>query len=95
MKISKQQASQLGKYFHINFKIIPFNEWANGLNIELEHGSKFGRITNVSKNNLFITTKIVIAHLLEDPRYYYFLKKSEERRERYWKNKTKPNIFTK
>ncbi len=93
MIITKKQASYLGKYFHINYKIIPFNEWLNGLNIELKHGSKFGKISNVSKNDLFITSKIVIAHLLEDPRYYYFLKKMEEKREKYWKNKTKPNIF--
>ena len=93
MKITKKQAEQIGKKFNINFKIIKFEEWLNGLNIELEHGGKFGHITNITNDNLNLTAKIVIAHLLEDPKYYYYLLKLEERRENYWKTKTKPNIF--
>ena len=40
-----------------------------GLNIELEHGT-VNKITNVTDDNLIITGKIALAHLLEYPNYY-------------------------
>ena len=48
----------------------------------LQIGVKFG-----------ITDKIAIAHLLEFPDYYKRLFKLEEKADKYWKNKTKKNIF--
>jgi hypothetical protein len=93
VRITKQQAKDLGEHFKINFNIVPFEEWHHGLKVELEHGSKFGQLTNVTKNALDKTAKIAIAHLIEDPRYYHYLKKMEEKREEYWKNRNKPDIF--
>lgn len=40
-----------------------------GLNIELEHGT-VNKITNVTDDNLIITGKIALAHLMEYPNYY-------------------------
>lgn len=40
-----------------------------GLNIEREHGS-INPGTNVSNDDLLITGKIALAHLLEYPNYY-------------------------
>jgi hypothetical protein len=91
--ITQLQAKQLGKYYNIDFDVVPFKEWHLGLNIELEHGSKLGRLTNVTKNTLKLTAKIALAHLIEDPRYYYYLKKLESKRALYWSKKQKPNIF--
>jgi queuine/archaeosine tRNA-ribosyltransferase len=84
--ITKLQASNLGKKLKINYKVVPFNDWHNGLNIELEHSN----ITNGSQK---LTAKIVIAHLNEFPDYYRYLKKMEIRREKFWKNKVKPSVF--
>ena len=84
--ITKTTAIILAKKYNINLDIIPIDEFLFGLNVELEH-------RNITHGNYKITTKIVIAHLLEDPRYYYFLRKLEQRREKYWSTKTKPNIF--
>lgn len=95
MYIKKNQAKKLGKYFDIDFEIVSFDEWHYGLNVELEHGHKLGSLTNITNNSLKITARIVIAHLLEDHRYYFFLRKMEDKREKYWRNKVKPNIFTK
>jgi len=93
MYIKKSQAERLGKRFNINFDVVPFDEWHHGLNVELEHGSRFGSLTNVTHDALKETARIVIAHLIEDPRYYYFLKKMEEKRDKYWSSRTKPDIF--
>lgn len=51
-----------------------------GINIEVEHGS-INPKTNVTNNDLIVTTKIALAHLNEFPNYYnkeYGLLKFEE-----------------
>ncbi len=40
-----------------------------GLNIELEHGY-VNPITNITNNDLMMTAKIALAHLMEYPNYY-------------------------
>ena len=40
-----------------------------GINIELEHGS-VNPLTNVTNDDLIITGKIALAHLMEYPNYY-------------------------
>ena len=93
MKITKKQALIIGKKLKINFDVVNIDEWVYGLNVELEHGRKFGMITNITNNSVLLTAKIVIAHLLEYPDYYKRLKKLEDSAEKYWKNKKEKNIF--
>jgi hypothetical protein len=93
MKITKKQAKKLGNFYNIDFDIVNFEEFYNGLNIELEHGSLFGKITNVTNNSLDKTAQITIAHLIEDPKYYFYLKKLEKDRDTYYKTHNKPCIF--
>lgn len=40
-----------------------------GINIELEHGS-VNLLTNVTNDDLIMTGKIALAHLMEYPNYY-------------------------
>ncbi len=93
MKINKTKAKTIAKNFKINLDIIPIEEFTYGLNVELEHGKKFGAITNITNDNLNLTAKIVCAHLIEFPDYYKRLKSMETKAEKYWENKNKPNIF--
>lgn len=93
MKITKTLALKLAKKFNINLDIIPLDEWKFGLEVELEHGKKISKITNITNDNPDLTAKIAIAHLIEDPRYYKFLKNMEMKREKYWEKKKKPTIF--
>lgn len=92
-KITKLQAQRLFKHYNLNPKAVLFDEWLIGLNIELEHGKKFGALTNVTNDNLHMTAKIALSHLKEDPKYYYYLHKQEEKRDQYWKTHKKPKIF--
>lgn len=53
---------------------IKFNKFTpidllTGINTELEHG-KINKETNVTNDDLIITTKIALAHLNEFPNYY-------------------------
>lgn len=59
-----------------------------GLNIELEHGY-INPLTNVTNDDLIITGKIALAHLMEYPNYYneeYGLPAMERELERRLKN---------
>lgn len=93
MKISKQSANIIAKKYNINLDIVNFDEWHYGLNVELEHGSKLGSISNITNDSLDLTAKIAIAHLIESPDYYKRLYKMETQMEKYWSTKQKPNIF--
>lgn len=93
MKITKTQAKKIGNVYKINFDNLNFDDWLFGLNVELEHGKKFGTITNITNDNFLLTGKIVIAHLLEFPDYYQRLKKMEDKADLFWKNKNKKSIF--
>ena len=60
-----------------------------GLNIELEHGS-VNPLTNVTNDDLIMTGKIALAHLMEYPNYYneeYGLPAMERELERRLKNR--------
>lgn len=41
-----------------------------GMNVELEHGSLLGDLTNITGDNADATLQIVLAHLKENPKYY-------------------------
>lgn len=58
-------ANQLG----IMFDKFSIQDLIVGLNIELEHGY-VNPITNVTNNDLLMTAKIALAHLMEYPNYY-------------------------
>ncbi len=75
--------------------MIDIDTFQYALNVELEHGKRFGKLTNVTNDDLTMTTKIVLAHLLEFPDYYTRLKRMEAKAETYWKNKKKPLIILK
>ncbi len=95
MKITKTLAKKLAKEFNLNLDIVPLDEWIDGLKIELEHGKKVSKLTNITNDDIYMTSKIALAHLIEDPRYYKYLVEMESKRENYWKKKNKPNIFLK
>ena len=65
---------------NIKFDKFTKEELLTGMNIELEHGT-INPETNVTNDNLILTTKIALAHLNEFPNYYnkdYGILKFEE-----------------
>lgn len=57
------------KVLNIKFDKFTPEEFLEGINIELEHGT-ISPSTNVTNNDLIITSKIALAHLNEFPNYY-------------------------
>jgi len=64
-----QDASYAAKVLDIKFDKYTIEEFLEGINIELEHGT-IDLKTNVTNNNLIPTAKIALAHLNEYPNYY-------------------------
>ena len=79
MEITSKLAKSIGNEIGIDCEKIDLDEFLMGLKVELEHGSKFGELTNVTKNDLVKTGKIALAHLIEVPDYYTKLKKMENK----------------
>ena len=79
-KYSMNDALYAASVLNINFDRFTPEEFLDGINIELEHGS-VEPMTNVTNNDLIMTAKIALAHLNEYPNYYnknYGLKVFEE-----------------
>jgi len=74
---SKSCALAVGNMLGINWNKISFNEFYMGINIELEHGSRYWYITNVTNNDPVTTGRIALAHLFEISDYYTRLEKME------------------
>ena len=55
---------------------IPLNEFKSGLEVELEHGTRY-KEANVTNNHPLLTGKIVVAHLKESMDYYQRLDVAE------------------
>lgn len=79
--LSKKLAKAIGSVLGIDWDKTDLDEFHMGINAEMEHGSKLGAETNVTKNDLFMTGKIALAHLIEIPDYYTRLKKMESEAE--------------
>lgn len=77
---SLQDAYYAASLLNIKFDKFTPEELLTGINIELEHG-RVNNETNVTNDDLLLTTKIALAHLNEFPNYYnpnYGLIKFEE-----------------
>lgn len=64
-----EDAVYFANYMGINFDKFSVKDLLVGLNIELEHGL-VNPITNVTNDDLIMTGKIALAHLMEYPNYY-------------------------
>lgn len=64
-----EDAYKAARILNINFENFTPEEFLDGINIELEHGTVDPK-TNVTNDNLIITAKIALAHLNEHSNYY-------------------------
>ena len=59
----------IAKLLDIKFDKFSREDFLEGINIELEHGT-VNKKTNVTNDDLLLTAKIALAHLNEFPNYY-------------------------
>jgi hypothetical protein len=67
--VSEEEASTILDIVNIKGMNIPLDAFRKGLEVELEHGTRF-EDANVTNNHPILTGKIVIAHLKETMDYY-------------------------
>ena len=85
-KLNLTDAKQIGNDLGIDWNEVNIEEFLKGLNVELEHGTKYPE-TNITKNDKGLTGKIAWAHLKEFPDYYTRLEKMEKEADTYWKSR--------
>jgi hypothetical protein len=82
-KFTKEEALEIGKKIGIDFNKIDLEQFRKGLEVELEHGTRFPK-ANVTNDDPILTGKIAYAHLLEFPDYYTRLAELEKEAKAYW-----------
>ncbi|MFW6123258.1 MAG: DUF5661 family protein [Thermodesulfobacteriota bacterium] len=68
-QVSPKEAEVILKAVNVENMDIPLEDFRQGLEIELEHGTMFAD-ANVTNNHPILTGKIVLAHLKEAMDYY-------------------------
>jgi hypothetical protein len=81
------EAKQIGQQLGIDWKKFSPEEFCQGMNVELEHGSEYSDL-NVTNDEPMLSGKIALAHLREFPDYYTRLEKMEQEGEAYWAGQT-------
>ena len=74
---SAEDARQVGDRLGIDWKQVDLEQFRMGLEVELEHGVR-NVVTNVTNDDLTLTGKIALAHLLEFRDYYTRLQRMED-----------------
>ena len=82
-KFTKEEALEIGKKIGIDFNKIDLEQFRRGLEVELEHGTRFPQ-ANVTNDDPILTGKIAYAHLLEFPDYYTRLAELEKEAKAHW-----------
>ncbi len=67
--VSADEAKKILAIVNVENMPIPLEEFRVGLEVELEHGTRFSD-ANVTNNHPILTGKIVLAHLKETMDYY-------------------------
>jgi len=75
-KVLAEEAGVILKEVNTEGMKIPLEEFIAGLEVELEHGTRF-KDANVTNNHPILTGKIVLAHLKETMDYYQRLDVAE------------------
>jgi hypothetical protein len=75
-KATTQEARKILKAVNTEKMPIDVEEFRAGLDVELEHGTRFSD-ANVTNNHPLVTGKIVLAHMKESLDYYKLLEVAE------------------
>jgi hypothetical protein len=76
-RFSAEEARRVGDAIGINWAAVDLEQFRMGLEVELEHGVR-NVVTNLRGDDLLLTGKIALAHLLELCDYYTRLQRMEE-----------------
>ncbi len=87
-RVSSKHVDQL-----IDTKIVSKAMLLYAIKVELEHGKRFGAVTNIINDDVELAFRIALAHLNEFSNYYAYLERMEAKLDAYWSSRTK-NLFS-
>jgi len=73
---STAASREVGDRLGVDWTKVNPEQFRKGMEVELEHGVR-NVVTNVTNDDLLLTGKIALAHLLEFPDYYTRLERME------------------
>ena len=79
VRISKRKVTELILKYKINTSVVSQETIMYAIKVELEHGKRFGAMTNIINDDIEMAFRIVLAHLQESSNYYEYLKQMETR----------------
>ncbi len=91
-RVSNKKIDQLVAKYHIDTNVISKETLRDAIMVELEHGKRFGAMTNIINDDIELALRIAMAHLTEYPNYYLYLNRMEIKLDAYWSKRTKPFI---
>jgi uncharacterized protein DUF5661 len=74
---TEEEARVIGDQLGVDWQRFDLGQFRRGLEVEMEHGSRWGADTNVTGDDPVMTGRIVLAHLKETKDYYSRLDKME------------------
>ncbi len=92
VRISSKKIDQLIEKYHIDTQVVSKDTLHYAIMVELEHGKRFGAMTNIINDNVELALRIALAHLTEYPNYYTYLKQMETKLDIFWSKRVKPPI---
>ena len=93
VRISKRKVTELILKYKINTSVVSQETIMYAIKVELEHGKRFGAMTNIINDDIEMAFRIVLAHLQESSNYYEYLKQMETRMDKYWSTRKKRSIY--
>lgn len=92
-KVSNKRLNQLIKKYNINTDVVTIETLRYAVHVELEHGRKLGKLTNITNDSIETSFQIALAHLTEFSNYYEYLQKMETKLDKYWSSRTRKSIY--
>lgn len=93
VRVSIKKVNELISKYKIDTNVVSKETIIYAIKVELEHGKKFGAITNIINDDIEMAFRIVLAHLREASNYYEYLKQMETKMDKYWSTHKKQSIF--
>lgn len=76
--VTEEHLDYIYQYFRIDPLDIPRSVMREGMIVEMEHGTAYA-LTDITRDDIIMTAKIVLAHLHEGIEYYDLLAELERK----------------
>jgi len=91
--VTLAQAKEAHHRLRLNVDAVPYTLLLRGMRVEIEHGSKYGPVGNVTHDDMLKTAQIALVHIMEFRDYYDRLERLERKATAYWEARAQRSDF--